>query len=69
VAFAAVLVEPSLRSDTPNHIGGAAIIEVVIGAATVRVSRGIDAATLTTVLLDRKVDDLIQSAGFYITAI
>ena len=51
VAFAPVLVEPAARSsNTPVRARGAAMIEVVIGAATVRVSRGIDGATLTTVL-------------------
>jgi len=34
----------------PNRGGGTAAIEIVIGAATVRVAAGIDAATLTTVL-------------------
>jgi transposase len=49
VAFARVLVEPAARSsNTPDREG--AMIEVVIGAATVRVPRGIDGATLTTVL-------------------
>jgi len=41
------------RADEPiacGRPGGAAMIEIVIGAATVRVSLGIDAATLTTVL-------------------
>jgi transposase len=51
VAFAPVLVEPALGSSiTPKQVGGVAMIEVVIGAATVRVWRGIDGATLTTVL-------------------
>lgn len=51
VAFAPVLVEPAARSsNTPIRGGSAAIIEIVIGAATVRVARGIDGATLTTVL-------------------
>jgi transposase len=53
-AFAPVIVggsPPSLGAPiTPSPIGGAAMIEIVIGAATVRVSVGIDAATLTTVL-------------------
>jgi hypothetical protein len=50
VAFAPVLVEPALRSaNIPERVGGA-IIEVMIGAATVRIPRGIDGATLTTVL-------------------
>ena len=54
VAFAPVIVEPALPSpDTaiaPHRGGGAAMIEIVIGAATVRVSPGIDLATLTTAL-------------------
>jgi hypothetical protein len=33
----------------PNRVGGAAVIEIVIGAATARIAPGIDAATLTTV--------------------
>jgi transposase len=53
-AFAPVIVEPALPSpDTaiaPHRGGGAAMIEIVIGAATVRVSPGIDLATLTTAL-------------------
>ena len=49
VAFAPVVVEPAARSaNTPDR--GGSMIEVVIGAATVRVPRGIDGATLTTVL-------------------
>ena len=50
VAFAPIVVEPAARSANTPDRGGAAMIEVVIGAATVRVSRGIDGATLTTVL-------------------
>jgi transposase len=51
VAFAPVLVEPAARgSNTPIRAGSAATIEIVIGAAMVRVARGIDGATLTTVL-------------------
>ena len=34
----------------PDRGGGAAIIEIVIGAATVRVGAGTDVATLTKVL-------------------
>ena len=52
-AFTAVMVEAArLRADgqTCGCPGGAAMIEIVIGAATVRVSLGIDAATLMTVL-------------------
>ena len=53
-AFAPVVVEEVLRrSETPigpDPVGGIAAIEIVIGAATVRVAPGIDAATLTTVL-------------------
>lgn len=51
VSFAPVLVEPALwHGQRPERVGGAAIIEVVIGAATVRVSQGVDGATLTSVL-------------------
>jgi hypothetical protein len=35
---------------TPHRPGGPSMIEIVIGAATVRIPLGIDAATLTTVL-------------------
>ena len=53
-AFAPVIVESVLPSPedaiAPDRGGGAAIIEIVIGAATVRVSPGIDVATLTTAL-------------------
>ena len=53
-AFAPVIVElvlPSVEDAiAPDRGGGAAIIEIVIGAATVRVSPGIDVATLTTAL-------------------
>ena len=51
--FAPVVVEEALRTEAsigPDPIGGTAAIEIVIGAATVRVAPGIDAATLTTVL-------------------
>ena len=52
--FAPVIVEAALpNSDAlvaADRVGGAAVIEIVIGAATVRVASGIDAATLTTVL-------------------
>ncbi len=53
-AFAPVIIEealPSLAAPVaPNERGGSSIIEIMIGAATVRVAPGIDAATLTTVL-------------------
>jgi transposase len=51
-AFAPVVVEGALRrSKAPSDpSGGTTAIEIVIGAATVRVAPGIDAATLTTVL-------------------
>jgi hypothetical protein len=53
-AFAPVVLEEALgRSEAPvapNKGGGSLTIEIVIGAATVRVAAGIDAATLTTVL-------------------
>ena len=53
-AFAPVVVEEVLRRlETPigpDSVGGIAAIEIVIGAATVRVVPGIDAATLATVL-------------------
>jgi transposase len=53
-AFAPVLVESALPSPeaaiAPHRCGGTAVIEIVIGAATVRVSPGIDFATLTTAL-------------------
>jgi hypothetical protein len=39
----------------PCHTDGAAIIEIVIGATTVRVAPGIDAVTLATVLRAVKV--------------
>ncbi len=53
-AFAAVIVEqsvPGSEATAPgNPNGGPAAIEIVIGAATVRVAPGTDAATLTAVL-------------------
>ena len=53
-AFAAVIVEqsaPGSQAPVPaNRSGGTAAIEIVIGAATVRVARGTDYATLTAVL-------------------
>ena len=53
-AFAPVVVEealPSLEAPVaPNEVVGTSVIEIVIGAATVRVAPGIDAATLTAVL-------------------
>jgi len=52
--FAPVVVEealPSLEAPVaPTEGGGPSIIEIVIGAATVRVTPGADAATLTAVL-------------------
>jgi transposase len=52
--FAPVVVEealPSLEAPVaPTAGGGPSIIEIVIGAATVRVTPGTDAATLTAVL-------------------
>jgi transposase len=54
LAFAPVVVEEALRRSEaptgPDRSGGTTAIEIVIGAATVRVAPGIDAATLTTVL-------------------
>jgi len=53
-AFAAVIVDAGApRADVPIApacSGGAPVIEIVIGAATVRIPPGIDAVTLTTVL-------------------
>lgn len=53
-AFVPVVVEealPSLATPTAaKEAGGASVIEIAIGAATVRVAAGIDAATLTAVL-------------------
>jgi transposase len=53
-AFAPIVVEEALRRSAapigPDPSGGTTAIEIVIGAATVRVAPGIDAATLTTVL-------------------
>jgi transposase len=51
-AFASVIVtEPNAAAPmAPCHTDGAAIIEIVIGATTVRVAPGIDAVTLATVL-------------------
>jgi transposase len=53
-AFAPVIVERALLSPdapaAPDSAGAAGAIEIVIGAATVRVARGIDVATLTAVL-------------------
>ena len=43
-AFAPVIVEAALSPDAPiapNRAGGAAVIEIVIGAATVRVAPGL----------------------------
>ena len=53
-AFAPVIVESAVPSPdalvAANRVDGAAVIEIVIGAATVRVAPGFDATTLTTVL-------------------
>jgi transposase len=53
-AFAPVVVEEALRrSEAPiaqDPSGATMAIEILIGAATVRVAPGTDAATLTTVL-------------------
>jgi len=53
-AFVPVVVETAHRcADAPTgqaQPGGSLTIEIVIGAATVRVTPGIDAATLTRVL-------------------
>jgi transposase len=53
-AFAPVMVEAAGPCSglpiTPARAAGASNIEIVIGAATVRIPPGIDAATLTTVL-------------------
>ncbi len=52
--FAPVIVEAAQGSSEttlwPLRTSGSPVIEIVIGAASVRVSRGIDAATLATVL-------------------
>jgi len=52
--FAPVIVEVAQDSSkttlAPMGASGSPVIEIVIGAASVRVSRGIDAATLATVL-------------------
>ena len=52
--FAPVIVEAAQDSSkitlAPVRASGSPVIEIVIGAASVRVSRGIDAATLATVL-------------------
>ena len=53
-AFAPVVVEEVRRRSEapiePDPSGGTTAIEILIGAATVRVAPGIDAATLATVL-------------------
>jgi hypothetical protein len=53
-ACAPIIVEAALPSPAapaaPNSAGAVGEIEIVIGAATVRVACGIDVATLTTVL-------------------
>ena len=52
--FAPVVVEEALPISKPpigpDPSGGSSVIEIVIGAATVRVAPGIDSATLTAVL-------------------
>ena len=52
--FAPVIVAAAQDSSTttlaPVRASGSAVIEIVIGAASVRVLRGVDAATLATVL-------------------
>ena len=52
--FAPLIVEAAQDSAettlAPVRASGPPVIEIVIGAASVRVSRGIDAATLATVL-------------------
>jgi len=52
--FAPVIVETARpRADAPIALagaGGSSVIEIMIGAATVRIPAGIDAATLQTVL-------------------
>ena len=57
--FAPVIVEAAQDSAettlSPARASGPPVIEIVIGAASVRVSRGIDAATLATVLRAVKV--------------
>jgi hypothetical protein len=49
VLVEAVLPKPD-ATIAPHRGGGTAVIEIVIGAATVRVSPGIDVATSTTAL-------------------
>ena len=51
-AFAPVIVEAAAPSGAASMVrpGGSPVIEIVIGAATVRILPGVDAATLTTVL-------------------
>jgi len=50
--FAPVIVEATQDSSTTTLVraSGSPVIEIVIGSASVRVSRGVDAATLATVL-------------------
>ncbi len=61
--FAPVLVESVLLNPAaaiaPYRGGGVALIEIMIGAATVRVSPGIDVATLTTALRAVEGGDMI----------
>ena len=49
-AFAPVIVEASRSSSIEPRPGGWAMIEIVIGAVTVRIPPGIDAVTLMSVL-------------------
>jgi hypothetical protein len=53
-AFAPVMVEAARPCAevpiAPAQLSGSPMIEIVIGAATVRIPPGTDAATLTTVL-------------------
>jgi transposase len=52
--FARVIVQPALlgpdQAIAPNRDGWTGVIEIAIGAITVRVAHGTDTATLTTVL-------------------
>jgi transposase len=54
LAFAPVIVDTARSCaggpSAPGRLGGAALIEIVIGAAIIRVAPGIDGASLTTVL-------------------
>lgn len=50
LAFAPVIVEAAPASSPTARRGGSLWIEIVLGAATVRIPPGIDATTLRTVL-------------------